>query len=282
MDKRQVFCNDRGTLYLIATPIGNLSDISSRTKETLDMVDYLLCEDTRNTIKLLDYLGIKKQMFSYHKFNEKEMVSKVLKDLEDGKNIGLVSDAGYPGISDPGYIVSREAITASCNVTCIGGPSAFIHALVCSGIDSAHFMFYGFLDSKQVARTKELESLVNVKETLIFYETSNRMNESLLDMKKVFGNRRFCVARELTKKYEEFIYGNLEEVDGSNVDVKGECVVIVEGNNNEDTSLNTNVVEVIEEMLDNGIRAKDVAKMLSKVTNISKNEIYDFIVKNYK
>lgn len=282
MDKRQVFCNDKGTLYLIATPIGNLSDISSRTKETIEMVDYLLCEDTRNTIKLLDHLGIKKQMFSYHKFNEKEMVSKVLKDLEDGKNVGLVSDAGYPGISDPGYIVSREAITACCNVTCVGGPSAFIHALVCSGIDSAHFMFYGFLDSKQVARTKELESLVNVKETLIFYETSNRMNESLLDMKKVFGNRRFCVARELTKKYEEFIYGNLDEVDGSNVDVKGECVVIVEGNNNEETSLNTNVVEVIEEMLDNGIRAKDVAKMLSKVTNISKNEIYDFIVKNYK
>ncbi len=282
MDKRQVFCNGKGTLYLIATPIGNLSDISSRTKETIDNVEYLLCEDTRNTIKLLEHMNIKKSMVSYHKFNEKEMVSKVLNDLSDGKNIGLVSDAGYPGISDPGYIVSREAILSGFNVTCIGGPSAFIHALVCSGIDSSKFMFFGFLDSKQAARTKELEELINVKETLIFYETSNRMNESLLDMKKVFGNRKFCVARELTKKYEEFIYGELCEVDGSNVETKGECVVIVEGNKIEETSLSSNVVEVIKEMLDNNIRAKDVAKMVAKLTNISKNEIYDFIVKNYK
>ena len=169
MDKRQVFCNGKGTLYLIATPIGNLSDISNRTKETIDMVEYLLCEDTRNTIKLLEHLNIKKSMVSYHKFNEKEMVDKVLRDLSDGKNVGLVSDAGYPGISDPGYIVSREAILSGFNVTCIGGPSAFIHALVCSGIDSSKFMFYGFLDSKQIARTKELEELINVKETLIFY-----------------------------------------------------------------------------------------------------------------
>lgn len=282
MDKRQVFCNDKATLYLIATPIGNLSDISSRTKETLESVEYLLCEDTRNTIKLLEHLNIKKPMVSYHKFNEKEMVSKVIKDLEDGKNIGLVSDAGYPGISDPGYIVSREAISYGYNVSCIGGPSAFIHALVCSGIDSSHFMFYGFLDSKQSARISELETLLNNKETLIFYETSNRMNDSLLDMKKVFGNRKFCVARELTKKYEEFIYGNLEEVNGSNIEVKGECVVIVEGNKNETFNLNSNMIEVIEELLDNNIRAKDIAKMLSKITNISKNEIYDFIVKNYK
>ena len=282
MDKRQVFCNGKGTLYLIATPIGNLSDISNRTKETIDMVEYLLCEDTRNTIKLLEHLNIKKSMVSYHKFNEKEMVDKVLRDLSDGKNVGLVSDAGYPGISDPGYIVSREAILSGFNVTCIGGPSAFIHALVCSGIDSSKFMFYGFLDSKQIARTKELEELINVKETLIFYETSNRMNESLLDMKKVFGNRRFCVARELTKKYEEFIYGELDEVDGSNVETKGECVVIVEGNNVSETSLSSDVVEVIEEMFNNNIRAKDVAKMIAKLTNISKNEIYDFIVKNYK
>lgn len=282
MDKRQVFCNGKGTLYLIATPIGNLSDISSRTRETIDMVEYLLCEDTRNSIKLLDHLGKKKSMVSYHKFNEKEMVDKVLKDLSEGKNVGLVSDAGYPGISDPGYIVSREAISEGYNVTCVGGPSAFIHALVCSGIDSSHFMFYGFLGSKQSARISELETLLNNKETLIFYETSNRMNDSLLDMKKVFGNRRFCVARELTKKYEEFIYGNLDEVNGSNVEVKGECVVIVEGNKNEDTSLNSDMIEVIKELLDNNVRAKDIAKMLSKVTNISKNEIYDFIVKNYK
>ena len=151
MDKRQVFCNDKATLYLIATPIGNLSDISSRTKETLESVEYLLCEDTRNTIKLLEHLNIKKPMVSYHKFNEKEMVSKVIKDLEDGKNIGLVSDAGYPGISDPGYIVSREAISYGYNVSCIGGPSAVIHALVCSGIDSSHFMFFGLLVSTRIS-----------------------------------------------------------------------------------------------------------------------------------
>ena len=277
MDKRQVFCNEKGTLYLIATPIGNLSDISSRTRETLEMVDYLLCEDTRNTIKLLEHLNIKKQMFSYHKFNEKEMVSKVLKDLEEGKNIGLVSDAGYPGISDPGYIVSREAITASCNVSCIGGPSAFIHALVCSGIDSSHFMFYGFLDSKQVARTKELESLANVKETLIFYETSNRMNESLLDMKKVFGSRKFCVARELTKKYEEYIRGSLEEIVENVKELKGEIVLIVEGCKEKIEVINLNKLTVKEHFnhyKEKGLSDNDAMKSVAKDRNVSKNVIY--------
>jgi len=282
MDKRQVFCNNIGTLYLIATPIGNLSDISNRMKETVELVDYLACEDTRNTIKLLEYLGIKKTMISYHKFNEKEMVSKMLSDLREGKNIGVVSDAGYPGISDPGFIIAKEAIDAGYNVSCIGGPSAFIHGLVCSGLESAHFYFYGFLDSKQSARVKELETIKNIKDTIIFYETSNRMNDSLFDMKKVLGNRRFCIARELTKKYEEFIYGELDEIDGSNVDVKGECVVIVEGHKEENIELTSNVKEVIEEMLDNGISAKNVAKMLSRVTNISKNDLYDYIVKKDK
>ena len=207
------------------------------------------------------------------------MVSKILKDLENGENVGVVSDAGYPGISDPGYIISCEAIKAGYNVSCIGGPSAFIHALVCSGIDSKHFYFYGFLDSKQSARIKELETLQNMEDTLIFYETSNRMNESLLDMKKVFGNRRFCVARELTKKYEEFIYGELSEVDGKNVDVKGECVVIIEGKENEAITLNKDVKDAIEELMNKNVSAKDVSKIVSKLTGISKNEIYEYIVK---
>jgi len=215
-------------------------------------------------------------------FPEKEMVSKMLSDLREGKNIGVVSDAGYPGISDPGFIIAKEAIDAGYNVSCIGGPSAFIHGLVCSGLESAHFYFYGFLDSKQSARVKELETIKNIKDTIIFYETSNRMNDSLFDMKKVLGNRRFCIARELTKKYEEFIYGELDEIDGSNVDVKGECVVIVEGHKEENIELTSNVKEVIEEMLDNGISAKNVAKMLSRVTNISKNDLYDYIVKKDK
>lgn len=279
MDKRQVFCNDKGTLYLIATPIGNLNDVSRRTLETIESVSYLACEDTRNTFKLLEHFNIKKEMVSYHKFNEKEMVSKILNDLSEGKSIGIVSDAGYPGISDPGYIISNEAIKNGYNVSCVGGPSAFIHALICSGIDSSHFYFYGFLESKQSARIRELENLKDIRDTLIFYETSNRMNESLLDMKKVFGNRKFCVARELTKKYEEYIYGFLDEVDGENVEVKGECVVIVEGNKLEDISFSSDVEEVIKELLSKHISAKDVSKMISKLTGISKNEIYDYIVK---
>ena len=141
MLRNQTFVNGKGTLYLIATPIGNLSDISPRMIETLNKVSYLACEDTRNTGKLLEHLNIKKKLVSYHKFNEREMVDSIIESLNNGQDVGVVSDAGYPGISDPGQIVSHETIKEGFNVTCIGGPSAFIHALVCSGFDTSHFYF---------------------------------------------------------------------------------------------------------------------------------------------
>jgi len=278
MDKHQTFMNNKGTLYLIATPIGNLSDISKRMIETINDVSYLACEDTRNTGKLLEYLNIKKKLVSYHKFNEREMVDTILDSLSKGDDVGVVSDAGYPGISDPGFIICNEAIKEGFNVTCIGGPSAFIHALVCSGLDTSHFYFYGFLDSKENARKNELEKLKNIKDTMIFYETSNRMNECLKNMKQVFGNRKFCIGRELTKKFEEFIYGELDETD-SLINLKGECVLIIEGKKEEKLDIDNNVKEVIKELLNKNISAKDIAKLIAKITNISKNELYDYIVK---
>ena len=279
MDKHQTFMNNKGTLYLIATPIGNLSDISKRMIETINDVSYLACEDTRNTGKLLEYLNIKKKLVSYHKFNEREMVDTILDSLSKGDDVGVVSDAGYPGISDPGFIICNEAIKEGFNVTCIGGPSAFIHALVCSGLDTSHFYFYGFLDSKENARKNELEKLKNIKDTMIFYETSNRMNECLKNMKQVFGNRKFCIGRELTKKFEEYIRGSTKEVLSEMDGIKGEIVVIVEGNLTVEKEISEQELKSeIKSLARQGKSNKEIVALLCDKYNLKKNYVYDIVV----
>ena len=204
--KKQFKSNDyKNGLYLIATPIGNLKDISFRSLEVLEKSDYILCEDTRRTVKLMNHLKIKNSLKSFHKFNEHSKIQSIIDDLKAGKVIGLVSDAGTPGISDPGYLIVKNCIENEIEVECLPGPTALIPALVISGIPSERFSFEGFLPIKK-GRKKRLEDLSEEKRTMIFYESPHKISKTLNDLKAHFGDdRKVSVSKELTKIHESTI-----------------------------------------------------------------------------
>ena len=257
MKRSKSFNNSTPLLYLVATPIGNLGEMSKRALEVLNEMDLIAAEDTRNTHMLLSQYGIKKELFSLREHNEIEASKHLISLLKNGKKIAYVSDAGYPGISDPGYLLVKEAIKENINVSTVSGSSAFINALVASGLPTDHFYFYGFLSKKGNEAKRELEKLVTREETLIFYESPHHVKETIELMNEVFGNRHIVLARELTKLNEEYIRGSLSEfleLDYSTV--KGEMVVIVEGkqSNNDDIT-----DEMIKERLE-FLLAKDISK----------------------
>ena len=197
------------TLYLVPTPIGNFDDMTFRSVETLKTVDIIYCEDTRVTKVLLSHFNINTPLKSYHIFNENERLEEIVNNLSNGLNIALVSDAGLPCISDPGFLISKYVIEQGYNVISLPGASASLTALIASGLPNDKFYFNGFLNSKQSQRIKQLEQLIDKKETLIIYEAPHRIIETLQDIYKVFGNRNIVIARELTKKYEEYIFRTL-------------------------------------------------------------------------
>ena len=218
-------------LILIPSPIGNLDDITNRAIETIKNVDLILCEDTRRTIKLLNHLGIKKTLKSYHKFNEHSIVEKIINDIKGGVKAGLLSDAGTPGISDPGYLIVKKCIDNHIDVECLPGPTALIPALVVSGLPSERFTFEGFLPIKKGRKTR-LEELSSEKRTMIFYESPHKLIKTLTDFLKTFGpERQASVTKEISKVFESTVRGNLKEVLNqiSDIKVKGEFVIVVGG-----------------------------------------------------
>lgn len=218
-------------LILIPSPIGNLDDITNRAIETIKNVDLILCEDTRRTIKLLNHLGIKKTLKSYHKFNEHSIVEKIINDIKGGVKAGLLSDAGTPGISDPGYLIVKKCIDNQIDVECLPGPTALIPALVVSGLPSERFTFEGFLPIKKGRKTR-LEELSSEKRTMIFYESPHKLIKTLTDFLKTFGpERQVSVTKEISKVFESTVRGNLKEVLNqiSDIKVKGEFVIVVGG-----------------------------------------------------
>ena len=228
MERQKSFHNDAKTLYLVATPIGNLEDMTFRAVRILQSVDVIYCEDKRVSSKLLHHYEISKPLNSYHDFNKEIKSEELLTNLKDHKDIALISDAGYPLISDPGYYVIREAIKEGFNVVSIPGANAALSALVVSGIAPHPFMFYGFLDNKESKRKKELEALKEHTETLVFYESPHRINKTIKNIHEIMGERGLVVARELTKKFEEIIRGTTSSLLELG-DIKGEIVVVVEG-----------------------------------------------------
>lgn len=256
-------------IYFCPTPIGNLEDITIRTIETLKSVDVIACEDTRVTIKLLNNYGIKKQLISYHKFNEQEKSKEILK-LAEEKNIAVVSDAGMPGISDPGSVLIGELINSGLEFTVLPGANAANIALVASGLDTEHFLFYGFLNSKTSARKKELENLKQFPYTIIFYETPHRILKVLDDIEEIFGNRKVSVSRELTKVFETVYRGKISEIK-ENILEKGEFVIVVEGNNEEEVF---DIKALLKEKLDLGVKPSQAVKQVVEETGVSKNEVY--------
>ena len=265
----------KGIVYLIPTPIGNMDDLSKRVIDTLKLVDVIFCEDTRSTNILLNYLGIKKKLISSHKFNELSNKEKLLEYLENSFNIGIVSDRGTPGISDPGYILTKIAIDAGYDIIAIPGPTAFVPALITSGIISQPFLFYGFLNSKSSQRKKELEQLKYEKVTLIFYEAPHRLQDTINDMKNILGNsREISISREITKKYEETVRGTLSDILGKIKEVKGEFVLVVSGNNENDDIEDISIEEHINMYINNGESIMSAIKMVAKERNMKKNEVY--------
>lgn len=270
------------SLYLVPTPIGNIKDMTLRSIEVLSSVDIIYSEDTRNTKVLLANYDIKTPLKSYHKFNESEKSEDILKELAEGKVVALVSDAGYPGISDPGYLLVKKAIDNGFTVSTIPGATASLTALVTSGLPCDKFYFYGFLDHTISGKKKELQELVNFKNTLIFYESPYRINETLKVIYEVFKNRYVVIARELTKKYEEYIRGNILDLINMNLELKGEIVLIVEGAKIESIALSLLDLTVIEHYnyyINQGIDSKTALKKVAKDRSVSKSEIYSIIFK---
>lgn len=276
--KRQKSFSDisKASLYLVATPIGNLSEFSSRAIETLKTVDYIACEDTRNSKKLLSHFDIHSKLMSYHNFNEKESTKGIIDLILDGNNVAIISDAGYPLVSDPGYEVVNEAIRHDIPVVAINGPSAALSALVVSGLDTKHYLFYGFLNAKSSSMRKELESLANFPYTIIFYEAPHRINKTLELILDVFGNREAVIARELTKVHEEIIRGDLLSLSTIE-DIKGEIVLLVEGKKDGEVIIDYNIlVDKINDKIKEGVKAKQAINDIAKDYNISKNELYNY------
>ena len=268
-----------GILYIVATPIGNLSDITIRAVEILKKVDAVLAEDTRHTKKLFDHYGIESPLVAFHEHNENEKVDYILAQIGSGKSLALVSDAGTPLISDPGYNLVLEAKKNGISVVPIPGPSALIAALSSSGIESNNFTFFGFLPSKQSARLRLLKTKKNLNETIIFYESPKRILAALMDMLEVFGEKRqVCLAKEITKSFETILNDNLvnliEYLTSDSSHQKGEFVIIISPVNKVDLDEAQVQLEKILPILCAEMGASQAAKLAAKITGIDKKHCY--------
>lgn len=266
------FSDDRAVLYLVATPIGNLGDMTFRAVEILKGVDKIYAEDTRNSIHLLQHYNITTKLESYHEFNQNIKTEDIIEELESGLSVAIISDAGLPVISDPGYKIVKAAAELGIPVSTIPGASAGISALIASGLAPMPYTFYGFLDSKKTKRLQELEDLKYVSHTMIFYEAPHRIMDTLKDILEVFGDRYCCIARELTKTYEEYIRDKVSELLKLQA-VKGEIVLIVEGYREEPASKG-NPNERIDELIALGYKPNDAIKETAKLFNLDRKELY--------
>lgn len=271
---RQKSYDGSPSLYLIPTPVGNMEDITLRSINTLKMVDILLCEDTRVTSELLHKLDIKKKLIHSDDHNEDSLKEMVLSKLKEGLNIGLVTDRGTPIISDPGYKIVEFVSRNGFNVISLPGPTAFVPALTMSGINPAPFLFYGFLNSKESKRIKELESLKKLPYTIILYEAPHRINDMLKSLLLIFGDRKIVLCREISKKYEEAIRGTISEVLEITDTLKGEMVVVVEGNLSQEDFSTMTILEHINLYLEDGMTEKEAIKKVAVERGVPKSIIY--------
>ena len=268
-----------GNLYLVPSPIGNIDDVTPRQRDVLSNVDFIACEDTRNTLKLLNILNIKKKCVSCHEHNETISSENIIKQIKEGKNVAYLSDAGYPCISDPGYILAKKCIENDIRVIPISGASAFLNGLVGSGLETEHFLFYGFLNSNHSLRVKEISKLKEVPYTIILYEAPHRLVECIRDLYNVMGEKNICICRELTKIHEEFIRTSLKTFLDKSIEFKGEIVVILEGNKEEKQNYDEKeIVNKVNELVKNGLTKKDAIISVSILLNIPKNLIKKLVM----
>ena len=270
-----------GKLYLVATPIGNLEDITYRAVEILRAVDVIAAEDTRHSLKLLNHLEISKPLISYHRHNEDNKTELLINKLLKGENIALITDAGTPAISDPGEEVVKQAIENNIEIIPIPGACALINALICSGMNTREFSFYGFLPLNKKLRKNKFEEIKRENKTIILYEAPHKINQTLKDILDELGDVNIVIARELTKIHEEFIRGTVSSIINKYQELKGEIIIIIEGNEK------INPQEDIREILNNmsleehyeyyskqNYNKKEIIKKIAKDRNVNKNEIY--------
>lgn len=267
---------EEGKLYIVATPIGNLEDITLRAIKVLREVDLIAAEDTRHTLKLLNHLEISKPMISYHRHNEEVRCDNLIKELKNGKNIALVSDAGTPGICDPGEEIIKKCIQENIEIIPIPGACAMVNALIVSGISTKEFEFLGFLPLNKKTRKEKLEEIQNSNKTIIIYEAPHKLKNTLKDLSQILDKRKIVLARELTKIHEEFIRKNIDELIEISEDLKGEIVLIIEGaEKKEENELNNLSLEEHYAFYERkGMDKKLIIKKIAKDRNVSKNEIY--------
>ena len=262
------------TLYVVSTPIGNLSDITYRAVEILGEVDYILAEDTRTSGVLLNRYQIKKPMMSYHEFNKEFQENKIIELLKEGKNIALISDAGTPGISDPGYEIIQSVIQEGFHVVSIPGASAILSALVVSGLVIQPFTFIGFLPKKQMDMKRVLETYKNRLETLVIYESPMRIEKTLNFIYNLFGDRKITLSRELTKTFETIIRTTLKEAITLEHNTKGEYVLIIEGTGNHPQDFDDSIVSHVNRLVKSGLSEKEAMKEVAVLRKIPKSEVY--------
>lgn len=274
-----------GKLFVVPTPIGNLKDVTLRALEVLEDVDLVAAEDTRQSLKLLNHFNIKKSLISYHKFNENEKSENIIDILKEGKNIALVSDAGTPGISDPGSVIIKKCIEEGIDFEVLTGATAVTTALVYSGLDTTKFLFRGFLPRENKERIPIIEDLKNREETIIFYESPHRLLKTLEFLYENLGDRQIAICRELTKLYEEIVRRSLSEAIEyyKEKEPRGEYVLVVQGKSEEEKRKEEEEVwqeltieEHIKKYIDEGINKKDAVKKVAKDRNMAKSEVYKY------
>ena len=267
-------------MTIVSLPIGNLKDITLRAIETLEQSDIIYCEDTRTTIKLTNHYNIKATLKSYHEHSTAKSREKIINELSDGKNISLVSDAGTPLISDPGYKLIRDIKKSGFNVSSAPGVSSPVMALTLSGIPSDKFLFVGFLPTKKSSRSDYLIEISNINASIIIFESAKRINGTLMALKEILGNRKVAICRELTKKFEEIINGNISDVlkeISSRDSLKGEIVIVVSGpdaSNEKNIDIELMLMDALSTM-----SASEASKEVSKFTNLSRKEVYNVALK---
>ena len=272
----------KGTIYLVATPIGNLEDITFRAIKTLKEVDIIAAEDTRHTLQLLNHFEISKPLISYHRHNEETKTENLINMVLEGKNIAIVTDAGTPGISDPGEEIVKEAIKNQIQIIPIPGACALINSLIVSGISTKEFSFFGFLPLNKKNRKETLEKIKKERKTVILYEAPHKLQNTLQDILEKIGNINACLVRELTKLHEEKLYGKISELAELCKQPKGEFVIILDLNENKAEEKKQSNEMTLEEQYEfyktQGLEKKDIIKQIAKDRKVAKNEIYQIFL----
>lgn len=265
-------------IYFIPTPIGNLEDMTIRAINTLKKVDIIACEDTRESRKLLDHFDIKKELTSYHKFNEAAKSEEIIENCKNGMTYGIITDQGMPGISDPGHILIKKCIEVGISYTILPGASSILTALVGSGIENNSFIYYGFIPKKQGDKEKLYQELKEQTRTSILFDTPHNIRKTIEDFKEIFPERKLCIARELTKKFEEYYIEEIGKINIDELTLKGEFVLVLSGH---DLIANESLEDFegeIKAYIKQGLRTKEIAKIIKDKSSFNKNEIYEYVL----